>query len=265
MNTNKNSYVIIYMIVIVVIVSLLLSITSGVLHSRQEDNIRLDKKKQILMSLSTFENNAEAKCYDDKTAADVFAEMVNGYFMIDAEGNTVKELDPVQDFDVKAGDNEFPVYVATVEGETKYILPLTGAGLWGGIRAFLALNEDKNTIYGVYFGHDSETPGLGANIVTPRFRQQFSGKQILRNGELASIAVMKKGTTAENQDQVDAISGGTITSKGVETMFATCLNNYKAWLTDGAAIEAAESEVDAQGAEESADEEIVEPNDGGNK
>ena len=262
MNTNKPTYIIIYMVVIVVIVSLLLSITSGVLHTRQEDNIRLDTKKQILMSLSTFENDQEVKCYDDAQAAEVYAATITGYQFIDAEGNIVKELQPVEDFDVKAEEGQFPIYIATVNNETKYIIPLTGAGLWGGIRAYLALNDDRNTVYGVYFGHDSETPGLGANIVTPRFRQQFAGKQIMRDGALASIAVMKKGTTAEGQDQVDAISGGTITSKGVETMFASCLANYSAWLS--AAVPAVEEVADTI-AEEVVTEEVVELNEGGNE
>lgn len=263
MNTNKPTYIIIYMVVIVVIVSLLLSITSGVLHSRQEDNIRLDTKKQILMSLSTFENNQEVKCYEDAQAAEVYAATITGYQFIDAQGNVVRELQPVEDFDVKAEEGQFPIYIATVNDETKYIIPLTGAGLWGGIRAYLALNDDRNTVYGVYFGHDSETPGLGANIVTPRFREQFAGKQIMRDGALASIAVMKKGTTAEGQDQVDAISGGTITSKGVETMFASCLANYSAWLS--AATAPAMEEVVDSVAEEEVIEEVVELNEGGNE
>ncbi|MCQ2331710.1 MAG: NADH:ubiquinone reductase (Na(+)-transporting) subunit C [Paludibacteraceae bacterium] len=230
MNTQKNSYVIIYMVVIVVIVSLLLSITSGVLHTRQEDNKRLDTKKQILMSLSTFENDAEVKIYEDENADKVYAETITGYFLIDEFGKVKKELDPVKDFDVKPEEGEYAVYTAEVGGETKYVLPMTGAGLWGGIRAYLALNSDLNTVYGVYFGHDSETPGLGANIVTPRFRQQFTGKEIMKEGVMRSIAVMKKGDTADGQDQVDAISGGTITSKGVESMFANSLHNYEQYI-----------------------------------
>lgn len=275
MNTNKPTYIIIYMVVIVVIVSLLLSITSGVLHTRQEDNIRLDTKKQILMSLSTFENNQEVKCYEDAKAADVYAATITKYQFINAEGIPVKDLDPVEEFDTVAAEGQFPIYTAIVNGETKYILPLTGAGLWGGIRAYLALNEDRNTIYGVYFGHDSETPGLGANIVTPRFRQQFVGKQIMRNGALTSIAVMKKGDTANDKDQVDAISGGTITSKGVETMFATCLANYSAWLSAATPdVKEAADTLNCSGTVDEEDFEItpivindetVEQNEGGNE
>lgn len=262
MNTNKNSYVIIYMIVIVVVASLLLSITSGALHTRQADNVRLDTKKQILMSLSTFEAEQELKIYEDATAADVYGATIKNYVMLDAEGNVSRELRPVEDFDVKPEDGELRLYIAELNGETKFILPLNGNGLWGAIRAYVALNEDRNTIYGVYFGHDGETPGLGANIVTPRFRAQFAGKHILgEDGVLRSIAVMKKGTVDAEREQVDAISGGTITSKGVETMFMTGLTAYTAWLTAGCDSLAVPAVAD----EMPADTTIVEPNEGGNK
>lgn len=273
MNTSKNSYVIIYMIVIVVIVSLLLSITSGVLHSRQADNVRLDTKKQILMSLSTFGNDQENKIYTDDDAAASYEKFVVGYQMLDVEGNVVDTLRPVEDFDVKADESKYPLYIAEVDGATKYIIPLKGAGLWGAIRAYLALDEDRNTIYGVYFGHDGETPGLGANIVLPRFRAQFVGKHILRDGVFASIAVEKKGKDAKGKDRVDAVSGGTITSKGVEAMFLSSLSNYAKWLTAPAIIKegAADASLNAilsdmavgdSAAVETTD---VELNEGGNK
>ena len=258
MNTSKNSYVIIYMIVIVVIVSLLLSITSGVLHSRQEDNMRLDTKKQILMSLSELTVEQENKLFTDDNAADMYAQYVKQYVMLDTVSGEITELDPVADFDVKPAENQLPYYIADVDGATKYIIRLDGVGLWGAIRAYVALNDDRNTIYGIYFGHASETPGLGANIVTPKFRSQFVGKQVLRDGLFASIAVMKKGQTDGTRDQVDAVSGGTITSKGVESMFQTSLGRYAEWLT---AVEPVAEEVT-----DTVCEEVVEPvNEGGNE
>ena len=123
------------------------------------------------------------------------------------------------------------VYVANLNGETKYILPLSGKGLWGGIGGYLALDEDKNTIYGVNFNHESETPGLGAKIVEMPFREQFEGKHI-RNaaGEVVSVAVLKAGKHADGQEQVDAISGATITSSGVSTMLEVNLAEYAEFL-----------------------------------
>lgn len=229
------------MVVIITIVSLLLSITSGSLRSFQEDNVRLDTKKQILNSLPGIELGEDA--------AATYAATIKEYNMLDAEGNVVKTLDPVADFDIKAEEGQFPMYVAEVNGETKYILPMNGAGLWGAIWGYMALNDDRNTVFGVFFNHAGETPGLGAEIVTEKFRNPFIGKELLKNGKFASIAIEKAGTKVEGRDQVDAISGGTITSKGVEAMLSSSLVNYENFLTAPAAIVV----------EEVADSVIVEP------
>ena len=229
------------MVVIITIVSLLLSITSGSLRSFQEDNVRLDTKKQILNSLPGIELGEDA--------AATYAATIKEYNMLDAEGNVVKTLDPVADFDVKAEEGQFPMYVAEIDGETKYILPMNGAGLWGAIWGYMALNDDRKTVFGVFFNHAGETPGLGAEIVTEKFRNPFIGKELLKNGKFASIAIEKAGTKVEGRDQVDAISGGTITSKGVEAMLSSSLVNYENFLTAPAAIVV----------EEVADSVIVEP------
>ena len=230
------------MVVIITIVSLLLSITSGSLRSFQEDNVRLDTKKQILNSLPGIELGEDA--------AATYAATIKEYNMLDAEGNVVKTLDPVADFDIKAEEGQFPMYVAEVNGETKYILPMNGAGLWGAIWGYMALNDDRNTVFGVFFNHASETPGLGAEIVTEAFRAPFIGKHLLNaSGEFVSIAIRKAGLIAEGQEQVDAISGGTITSNGVEAMLKSSLSNYEKFLTAPAAIIV----------EEVADSVIVEP------
>lgn len=224
LDTGSNSYTMTYMVVIIVIVSLLLSITSGVLKGRQDENVKLDKKKQILSSLPAID-------LTKGDAATIYAETVKDFYMLDSEGNIVKELDPVEDFSYKPEEGEYPLYIADVDGNAKVILPVNGAGLWGAIWGYVALDEDRNTVNGVYFSHASETPGLGAEIVTPKFRNPFVGKHLLNaDHQFVSIAVMKAGQTAEGMEQVDAISGGTITSKGVETMLLTGLGNYKAFL-----------------------------------
>ncbi len=237
MNTNKNSYTLIYMVIIIVIVSLLLSIVSGALKGRQAENVKLDTKKQILSSLPV----VDLKAGDP---AEIYKNTIVDYQMLDAEGNVVKSLNPVDDFGYEMADGELPLYVANVDGATKYIIPMRGAGLWGAIWGYIALDDDRNTVYGVYFSHAGETPGLGANIVEPSFRNPFVGKHILNAaGEFASIAVMKAGQIADGQDQVDAISGGTITSKGVEAMIKTSLEGYAKFFTAAKTAEVAEPEA----------------------
>ena len=123
------------------------------------------------------------------------------------------------------------VFVAEVDGETKYVFPVYGAGLWGAIWGYVALNSDKDTVYGVYFSHASETPGLGAEIATTQFQGEFPGKKTLENGEIA-LGVVKNGKVEKPDYQVDGISGGTITSVGVDAMLKTCLSSYKNFLTN---------------------------------
>ena len=205
LNTNSNIYTFVYMTVVVIIVAVLLAVVSQALAPKQQANILLDKQKQILGALKVDFSQADP--------AEVYYTLVQ---------DTLKY-------------GEMEVYVANLNGATKYILPLSGKGLWGGIGGYLALDEDKNTIYGVNFNHESETPGLGAKIVEPEFRSQFEGKHI-RNAEgaVVSVAVLKAGKHAEGQEQVDAISGATITSSGVSTMLEVNLAEYAAFLNDAA-------------------------------
>ena len=107
---------------------------------------------------------------------------------------------------------------------------MNGKGLWGPIWGYLALDSDASTIYGVDFGHDSETPGLGAEITHEPFRKQFEGKNLFKNEEFKSIAVVKKGKTVSDRDYIDGISGGTITSQGVGIMLYDNVGEYKNFL-----------------------------------
>ena len=130
-----------------------------------------------------------------------------------------------------ADERQLPVFECDINGEKKFILPVYGAGLWGPIWGYISVNADGTTVYGAYFSHQGETPGLGAEIATPHFSEQFKEKQLFKDGEFKSIAVQKKGQKPLNgEDYVDAISGGTITSKGVQSMLQSCLSCYAAFL-----------------------------------
>jgi Na+-transporting NADH:ubiquinone oxidoreductase subunit C len=204
LNTNSNVYTFVYMTIVVIIVAVLLALANQALKPRQDANILLDKQKQILGALKVDFSQADP--------AEVYYTLVQ---------DTLKY-------------ENAEVYVANLNGAIKYVLPLEGKGLWGGIGGYLALDEDKNTIYGVNFNHESETLGLGAKIVDMPFRAQFEGKHI-RNaeGQVVSVAVLKAGTRAEGQEQVDAISGATITSTGVSTMLnEELVNNYVEFLNE---------------------------------
>lgn len=196
-NTNSNVYTIVYATILVIIVAVLLAVVNAALKPRQDANVALDQKKQILASLN------------ERNLGDQLSE------------ETYQKLVSEETFD------SLTYYVAQTEDGTKFILPVYGAGLWGGIWGYIALNDDKNTIYGTYFDHSSETPGLGGEIKTEAFQNQFIGKHVLNaNGEFVGLGIMKAGQTADGMEQVDAISGATITSKGVETMIITSIQAY---------------------------------------
>jgi Na+-transporting NADH:ubiquinone oxidoreductase subunit C len=111
------------------------------------------------------------------------------------------------------------------------VVPLYGQGLWGPIWGYVALNENKSTIFGVYFSHQGETPGLGAEISSKAFQHPCIDKQITREGTLTSVAVVKPGKSVNDRDYVDGISGGTITSHAVDIMLSSCVSQYDKFIT----------------------------------
>ena len=217
MNTNSNSYTIIYASVMVIIVAFVLAFISSSLKDRQDTNVKLDKMKQVLSSLnvSADELSNPEQAYKKYVQADQ---------IIDMNGNVISEKGGF-DIESKKIDNQLPLYVCNVNGETKYIAPLYGVGLWGPIWGYVSFNSDKKTVYGTYFSHEGETPGLGAEITTEKFQKQFAGKVLQENGKV-KISVVKNGKIQDNTCEVDGISGGTITSKGVDAMLQNCLGKY---------------------------------------
>lgn len=223
MNTNSNSYTIIYASVMVIIVAFLLAFVSSSLKETQNKNVELDTKKQILAALNVKNvKDAEAE-YNKYVKADMLVNEDGSLTENTGKFATSYEKE-VKEF------NRLHVFRAEVDGDTKYIFPVYGAGLWGAIWGYVALNGDKDTVYGVYFSHASETPGLGAEITSAHFQGQFPGRKTIKGGEVA-LEVVKNGKVEDADYQVDGISGGTITSMGVKDMLYNCLGNYKSFLT----------------------------------
>ena len=216
---NSDVYAVLYSAVVVVIVAFLLAGVSSALKPMQDANVELDKKKQILASLNERNLDDAAAAYDALIVADP---------IVDAQGNVVAENGGFEVANDAVNEDNLPLYIAKIDGVTKYILPMTGNGLWGGIWGYLALNDDCNTIYGVYFSHASETPGLGAEIAGDKFQGRFPGKKVYgENGEVG-LSVMKKSADAEFH--VDAVSGATITCNGVDAMLKLKLLPYYKYL-----------------------------------
>ncbi len=227
MNRNSNTYTILFSIIMVIIVATILTIVAISLQPAQKRNIKIEKKKNILSALNIQSNAQNATELYDKYVIESFAVNLNGDKVVNIDAFNIdlkKELK-------KDEENQlWPVYVCATEDGTKYLFALYGKGLWGPIWGYIALNDDLNSVYGVYFDHKSETPGLGAEISTQDFQNQFKNKTLFNeNNMFISIDVVKSGA-GNNPFAVDAVSGGTITSNGLRDMIKICMTAYLGYI-----------------------------------
>ena len=199
LNTNSNAYIIIYSTILVLIVAFLLAFVSQTLKPMQDANVALDTEKQILNSLNL-------RGLSDDEAHATYEKVV--------------KFDEAQN-----------VYVCTLEnGDVKYVLPLKGQGMWGGISCFLAIDDDKNTVYGAYFNHESETAGLGAEIKdNADWQAKFQGKKIFADETKEALALSVE-KAVNNETTVDAVTGATVTSTAVSKMLQDQLTKYMEFL-----------------------------------
>lgn len=206
MDTNKNLYTIIYSTVLVIVVAVVLALASYLLKDRQQRNVAIETKLMILRSVHLGRNADKAK---DKAT---YIEQEYAKYITDSS--------------ITEGDKNLPIYICRLENQEKfYIVKLHGAGLWGPIWGYISFKSDLSAVYGAVFAHKGETPGLGAEISTPGFSDQFADKKIFERENFVSIQVVKGGA-AKGDHQVDAISGGTITSKAVEAMLKNSISEY---------------------------------------
>lgn len=232
MNKNSNVYTIIYSIILVAVVGVVLSVVYQALRPKQLENIANDTKKQILASARLAPEKGE-------TIASLYDSHIVSSYIVDAAGNRVDNAENPFDINMaieikKPADQRLlPVFECSTPDGLKFIVPVYGAGLWGPIWGYIAFDSNGDTIYGAYFGHEGETPGLGAEIEKPAFQDQFEGKNIFsKDGEFTSIAVVKTGKEPQGKAWVHAVSGGTITSQGVQKMLYDSLEPYTAFFSN---------------------------------
>lgn len=225
MDVNKNSYTFIFAAILVVVVAALLSFAATSLKPYQDENIRQEKMQNILRSIGMDVTRQEAsELYDDY----IIRELVirNGE---PVDGIEAFNIDMAKEIRKAPEERNVPLYIAERDGEKYYVITLQGTGLWGPIWGYMALQQDVNTIFGAIFDHKGETPGLGAEISTVAFQEQFKGKTVRdENGNFVGIDIRKGDASAVNE--VDGISGGTITSDGVEAMIINSVQPYISFL-----------------------------------
>ncbi|MBE6201341.1 MAG: FMN-binding protein [Rikenellaceae bacterium] len=226
---DSNAYIVFYSAVMVIIVAVLLAFTSLSLKERQDANVLNEKKDAIVASLGL-----------DKGSYDQYIEA----YVVNAQGEKIEtEVAPLQmlfDLPASFAAGEYPVFENKESGEV--VFPLTGKGLWDDIWGYVALEADMNTIKGAIFDHAGETPGLGAEIATAKFQAQFVGQTIYEGNQLVGIEVVKGGAQGAPHS-VDAVTGGTKTSEGLENMIKDCIGYYDAFMKARTAAATATEDV----------------------
>ncbi|MDE7096715.1 MAG: NADH:ubiquinone reductase (Na(+)-transporting) subunit C, partial [Muribaculaceae bacterium] len=221
-------YTVVYAAVLVVVVGFALALVYQALRPAQLENIANDTKKQILAAALIYPTA-------DDPVGELYDSHIKQSYCVDSKGNIIDgavalDIDMAAEVKKPATERVLPVFVCSTDKGEKYIVPVAGAGLWGPIWGYIAMDSNGKDIYGAYFGHQGETPGLGAEIERPAFSSQFEGKSIFgSNGEFESVLVVKKGQEPAGRAYVNAVSGGTITSQGVQKMLFSSLEPYTAF------------------------------------
>lgn len=230
MNKNSNTYQILYAAVMVLIVGTVLAFIYMALKPKQNENIANDTRKQIMSALhiATPSDDQVKETYEKYIIQDLLVDMEGN--IVDSAENVAFDVDMKKN--VKLAERQLPVMKCRLDdGSIKYVLPVYGAGLWGPIWGYIAMNDDGNTIYGANFSHEGETPGLGARIADQDFQDKFVDKHLFKEGEYKGVVVLKRGQkSTTGAEQIDALTGATITSRGVSDMLADCLAPYEAFL-----------------------------------
>jgi Na+-transporting NADH:ubiquinone oxidoreductase subunit C len=260
-DTDKNSYTILFAVVMVFVVGSLLAFTASSLKPQIKENERMEKQQNILYALGVNSNEGKGDISFISTdeVADAFAANVSEQLVLEVKDGKIINKMTRQEFmdskdegkgkepyliDVKKqqaraknGESRLlPLFVGKQEGKVVYVAPIRGKGLWDAIWGFVALDEDM-VIRGTFFDHAGETPGLGSNIKQRYFMDDFYGEHLLTDaGVFKGIKVAKGNNDPKNEDkkdyEVDALAGATITGDGVSAMIKKDLKLYMPYFED---------------------------------
>ena len=224
--TNSNGYTFMFAVILVVVVASVLAFAATSLQPLQQENVRKEKMQNILSTVGI--------AIDREGAEELYNQYIVEEIALREDGTADASIDAFQvdlakELKKPVPEQVFPLYVAEVEGSRYYIVPLRGNGLWNAIFGYISLKDDVNTIKGATFDHLGETPGLGAEITKEWFRKKFENERIFdSSGNLVGVSVVKGDIDPSDKEdnQVDAISGATITGDGVSDMISERLKRY---------------------------------------
>ena len=237
-NTDKNSYTLLFAIGMTIVVGTLLAAIDSSLRERIDTNKILEKQQNILYAIGINDNEGSSVRFISKDQAPIeFDKYVVNQIYI--QGSKIIEDDEAYLIEVKkektlakdaSYDRRLPLFIAEKDDKKYYVAPIRGNGLWNAIWGYVAMDEDM-IIQGAYFDHQAETPGLGANINQRFFMDDFIGENLLdSNWNFRGITVSKKDLDPRNEikddNRVDAIAGATISGDGVSAMIKGDLRLY---------------------------------------
>ena len=243
-NTEKNSYTLLFAVCLVVIVGTLLAAVDSSLKEKIRINKTLEKQQNILYAIGINENEGNNVSFisTEKAEQEFNKYVINQIYI---QGQNIIEDDKAYLIDVKkekalAKDPNYkrrlPLFIAEKDGKNLYVAPIRGKGLWDAIWAYVSMDENM-VIRGIYFDHKGETPGLGANIKQRFFMDDFIGEALLDSeGKFKGVNVSKTNLDPKNEDkydhEVDAIAGSTITGDGVTAMIRSDLSLYQSYFNN---------------------------------
>ena len=233
MDRDSNLYTFLFATIMVFVIAIVLAYTSQSLKGLQKENIRKEKMQNILSTVGVITNRERAEELYDKYIEEQIAVQNDG--SIDPAIDVFNDIKLVLELRKSPENQNFPLYVANIDSERFYIIPIRGNGLWNAIWGYISLKEDLNTVKGVVFDHAQETAGLGAEITQDWFKERFINEKLFdSDNNLMGITVSKTNNDPNNEDkedfEVDAISGATITGDGVSDMIKERLEHYVPYL-----------------------------------
>jgi len=271
MNTNGNTYTVIYSTVLVILVAAILAFVAMSLQDKQNENVKIETITKVLTAAAQSDENVSI---DETTdVLGMYTDNIVDAFYVDGNGEVtghmnmgkenVKDIQVPSTSDLKKQNDilkkisgskdstgqaellkslNLPVFVFDINGKEVTVIPCYGAGLWGPIWGYVALASDGRTIEGAIFDHKGETPGLGAKIAEAPFYTSFRGKAF---GSGDVVFAVEKGKHEGEPECVDAISGATITSQALGKGINLWAKHYQPYLNKAAA-EKTGTEADAE-------------------
>ena len=240
-NTEKNSYTVLFAVIMVVVVGTILAFLASGLRPQIDENERFEKQQNILyaMGVNNNEGAGDVNFIPTTEVEEEFSKYIKEQLVI--VNGEVKPQEEAYLIDLKkqlsalknGEDAKLPLFIGEKDAKKFYIIPMYGKGLWDAIWGFISLDEEM-VVQGVYFDHKGETPGLGANIKMRFFMDDFVGESLMDGNSYAGVNVVKGNNDPLNNDkadnEVDALAGATITGNGVSAMIKATLKAYKPYL-----------------------------------